>query len=263
MDRGDALIAEKSIEADLPVAVMGMLDRGSGGRDVPPSILVDVSSMSRRMMAVVLHFLLVATDQKIAISVNYSVGEYMPPPAEEPSFLDFGPAPHCEGWTTYPERPLSVITGLGYEVDQAVGAMEFLDPSGIWAFIPVGPDIRCYHDLQRSNETLRPLLDRSHRRQYELMQPYQLFAELRGLAAALARRSRVIIVPGGPKLFSALAIIIKFELGEEVAVWRASVNEFTPARDVKPAGGLIKFDYKRPRARVDTALSLGGSKSVA
>jgi hypothetical protein len=57
----------------------------------------------------------------------------------------------------------------------------------------------------------------------------------------------VVIVPGGPKLFSALAIVIKFELGEEVAVWRASTNEFTPVRDVVPAGELIQFEYKRPR----------------
>ena len=183
----------------------------------------------------------------LSLSVLYSTAKYEAPPPEGASFIDFAPAPGCEGWTMYPEHPLSVVLGLGYEVDQGVGAIEYLNPSGIWAFIPVGSDHRFIKDLNHANEALWPLVDRSHQLEYAINEPYLLFSELRGLVASLSRRSRVVIVPGGPKLFSALSILAKLELGDEISIWRASTHEFNEPRDVKPDGGVVRFDCKIPR----------------
>lgn len=162
----------------------------------------------------------------------------------------------------YPERPLSVVLGLGYEVDQAIGAIEYLDPSGIWAFVPVGADPRFFRDVRQSNSALWPLLDPAHQREYLLNDPYLTFSELRGLVATLALRSRVIIVPGGPKLFSALSILAKLELGEEVSVWRASTHEFNAPRDIAAAGEVIRFDYKRPRFNLGVEGAAAASSAV-
>jgi hypothetical protein len=219
----------------------------SHGAHASVRVTVDVSSMTRRLMANVLSELYSAR-QALAISVLYAPAVYLPPPLEGDSFIDFAPIQAFEGWTMFPERPLSVVLGLGYEVDQAIGAIEYLDPSGIWAFVPVGSDSRFLKDVKRANEALWPLVDTSYQLQYPTNDPYLLFSELRGLVTSLSRRSRVVIVPGGPKIFSALSFLAKLEIGEEVSVWRASTHEFSEPRDVMAAGEVVRFDYSRPRA---------------
>jgi hypothetical protein len=204
--------------------------------------------MTRRLMASVLRNLYFdCSVSQHSLTIFYAPAKYLPPPPEGLSFIDFSPAPGCEGWTRFPERPLSVVLGLGYEADQGIGAIEYLDPSGIWAFVPVGDDNRFLQDVTRANEALWPLVGRSHKHNYLISQPYILFSELRGLVSSLSRRSRVILVPGGPKLFSALAILTKLELGEEVSVWRASTHEFHEPRDIKASGKIIRFEYRMPR----------------
>jgi hypothetical protein len=248
--RNDHLLSTAEIDRSFIQLLKAELDRR---RDSQPSgahitVAVDVSSMTRRVMAAVLSVLYSQLDiYRFSLSILYATGEYLPPPPEGASFIDFAPAPGCEGWTKFPERPLSVVLGLGYEVDQAIGAIEYLDPSGIWAFMPVGSDRRFFKDLIHSNEALWPLVDRSHQLEYPVKDPYLVFSELRGLVASLSRRSRVVIVPGGPKLFSALSILTKLELGEEISIWRASTHEFNEPRDVRPAGEIVRFDYKKPR----------------
>jgi len=105
--------------------------RGSTGSTPLP---IDVSSMTRRLMAVVLSALYSRLiDYQLALTILYAPGEYLPPRPEGTSFIDFAP----RSWLRkldklFRIRPLSAVLGLGYEVDQAIGAVEYLDPSGIW-----------------------------------------------------------------------------------------------------------------------------------
>lgn len=263
--RQDTLISTSNVGAEFSKVVAEQRNAiGNSNSSKRVIIGVDVSSMTRRLMAVVLSLLYASVDSKhFTLTILYSTGEYLSPPPEGASFIDFSPAPGCEGWTKFPERPLSVLLGLGYEADQAIGAIEYLDPSGIWAFIPIGRDPKFLADVKNANAALWPLLDHSHQMEYAIDEPYLAFSELRGLVASLSRRSRVVIVPGGPKLFSALSILAKFEVGDEVSIWRASTHEFNEPRDVAPSGPIVRFDYKKPRFNLNISDELAISAQLA
>ena len=219
---------------------------------------IDVSSMTRNLMSNMLrHVFEAMCPGQWSLSILYATAEYLGPPDDTGPYVEFQPIPGCEGWTLHPERPLSSILGLGYEADQAIGTVEYLDPSGIWAFIPNGDDRRFRRDLDRANSALWPILEASHRLEYRIRDPYHLYSELRGLTETLAKRSRVVLVPGGPKIFSALSVLVKLEIGEEVSIWRASTHGFSEVRDIRASGAISQFDYPRPR------ISLGADEPDA
>lgn len=237
--RGDIIVSDECV-FDEPVMLHEVLSSLLANKQAAaPTIGVDVSSMTGGMMAGVLHALIRA---KARITLFYSPSKYSAPSGGGDSFVRFTPLPGCEGWTQYPERPQSVVLGLGYEADQAIGTVEYLDPSGVWAFIPHGLDPRFYRDVVSANRSLWPILNRAHTLEYRIVEPAALYADLRGLVEALSRRSRVTLVPVGPKLFTALCILIRSEIGDEVAVWRASSHGQAPIRDVSPEGPVIKYD---------------------
>ena len=210
---------------------------------------IDVSSMTRALMSEILREIAYEIEQQnIELCLLYATAAYHEPLADLGPYIDFQPIQGCEGWTQYPERPLSAILGLGYEADQAIGAVEYLDPSGIWAFLPRGDDARYYRDLIRANVNLWPIVEPFHKIDYAIANPSGLYGELRGLVETLAQRSRVVLVPGGPKLFSALAILVHLEIGDEVSVWRASTHGQTQLRDVLAIGTIACFMYPRFRS---------------
>ena len=222
------------------------------GSDVtaPLEVGVDVSSMTRELMSLVLRCVFNNMNSlNLHLVLLYATAEYQEPSGLDGPYMDFQPIIGCEGWTLHPERPLSAILGLGYEADQAIGTVEFLDPSGIWAFIPNGDDSRFRRDLTRANEDLWPILEPSHRLEYRIADPLNLYTELRGLVEVLSGRSRVILVPGGPKIFSAMALLVKLEMGDEVSVWRASTHGFRKIRNAQASGAIARFSYPKQRRR--------------
>jgi len=246
--RGDLLIEIEANRENLPELVNQAIRGKLGSHPKPVTVGIDFSSMTRELMSSLLkYFFARMHHDAIQLTFLYATAAYQEPPVDAGPYVDFQPLSGCEGWTQHPERPLSSILGLGYEADQAIGTVEYLDPSGIWAFVPNGEDPRFRRDLDRANSALWPILETSHRLDYSISNPYHLYAELRGLVETLAQRSRVILVPGGPKIFSALALLVKLEIGDEVSVWRASTHGFRDIRDVQPSGVIARFDYPKQR----------------
>lgn len=247
--RGDLLLAIEADRAHFLTAFEHAIRAAIPNiSDVPSTIGIDVSSMTRDLMSDLLRYLF---DMMPAMNLNlvflYSTAKYQEPPGDDGPYVDFHPIAGCEGWTLHPERPLSAVLGLGYEADQAIGTVEYLDPSGIWAFVPNGEDPRFRRDLDRANGALWPILEPSHKIEYRIANPHSLYTDLRGLTEVLARRSRVILVPGGPKIFSAISLLVKLEIGDEVSVWRASSHGFRTIRNVEASGSIARFDYPQRR----------------
>ncbi|WP_188824024.1 hypothetical protein, partial [Novosphingobium indicum] len=106
-----------------------------------PRILIDISSMSRKMIA----NLLLTMDQvrrtrAIEIVVAYAASQYS---------SDYNPGPIREaapirrefaGWSSRPELPLGAVFGLGCEPGLVLGALQTLEPDKVWAFAPNGFD---------------------------------------------------------------------------------------------------------------------------
>ena len=216
----------------------------------PLVVGLDISSMQKELISSILSQLfLLSNSHDISLKIIYSSGEYKPPPKQSGVYTDFHPISGLEGWTIYPENPLTVVLGLGYEQDQAAGVLEYFDPSGAWAFLPMGDDDRFLESVKESNESLWnfELLKDHCFLNYKVDQPGLLFSEVRGLIDALRRRSRVAIVPAGPKIYSAVAILVALELESEVSLWRASSHDHVEISDTMPSGKIIQFDYKFKR----------------
>ena len=224
--------------------ILKVLERKSDRANV---IGLDISSMQKEMISCVISQLFKLSEKfEILLKIIYTTGQYKPPPEHSGVYTDFHPIKGLEGWTVYPENPLSVVLGLGYEPDQAVGVLEYFDPSGSWAFVPLGADDRFLADVKQANVSLWDfhLLKKESFLNYPVDQPGLLYSEIRGLVDVLRRKSRVIIIPAGPKMFSAIAILVALELGDEVSLWRASSHDHIEITDTLPTDKLVQFDYK-------------------
>jgi hypothetical protein len=245
--RGDALVDANALSEQFEPTLTSAVEAVRASDSGTVRVVVDVSSMPRVAMAIVLLELMRrAVTLGVDVAVAYAVANYAPPQSDPGPYMAFEPLPHCEGWTTHPERPLSAILGLGYEADQAIAAVQYLDPSGVWAFLPSGNDVRFLRDLKRANSALLPLLKTGHRLDYRIKDLGHLYATYRGLVETLCQRSRVVLVPGGPKIFSAISIVIKAQLGDEVSVWRASSHTESIARDASADGSIAVLDIPNP-----------------
>ena len=223
-------------------------------KDRKISIALDVSSMPRGYMALAIRSIQALSGvYDFNLVILYSTGVYKEPLAQSGAYVEFKPVVGLEGWTVFPERPLTVILGLGYEQDQAVGVVEHFDPSAAWAFVPNGEDSRFLQDVHNSNESLKDILDKERMVEYYVSQPALLYSELRALADMLCKRSRVIMVPAGPKLFSAISILICLELGDEVSLWSASGHAANIPSDTLPAGRILSFEYKFKKNNIEAS----------
>jgi hypothetical protein len=108
--------------------------------------------------------------------------------------------PEFAGWSVQPERSVAAIVGLGFEFDQALGAIEFLEPAVAWTFIPFGEDPRFDQALAEANNDLLTALKPERMVRYNITDPYRCFVELEALTYGLMDNMRPIIVPFGPKL---------------------------------------------------------------
>lgn len=249
--RKSALVSEGRLDEEF----LSKLDEGLGGDNssdrsgMPPVVALDVSSLSRKIMSFVLrHLHERANAGAIDLRLIYVEGGFQPPPQVSPPYLDLAPIDGLEGWSLYPERPLSVVVGVGYEPDLASAAIEYLDPSGTWVFVAEGRDKRYREAAMAANASLLHVVDAERILDYGPERPHRLFAQLLSLVETLANRSRVVVVTGGPKVFWAIAMLVKLQVGDEVAVWRVSSHDHADVRDTIPAGHFVEFNYVPPRS---------------
>ncbi|WP_417713722.1 hypothetical protein [Pseudophaeobacter arcticus] len=209
-------------------------------------ILVDVSSMSRTVLSVLLSQLL--DDDFFAgadIAFVYAVAKFSEPASFEYDFLDFAPIPEFSGWTASPEKPMAMVLGLGYEADHAVGAVEYLDPSATFCFFPKGTDHRFVDAVKKSNEPLLDQIKPSRIINYSVLDPLHTFSLLSSIMHSLLETARFVLVPMGPKIFVALCLVCQRVHGDEVSVWRASGHSRDSLKDVDAEGPITGFWVRR------------------
>ncbi len=143
-------------------------------------VLFDVSSFNRRLIAELTESLLLNEFfEQCSVTFVYSLAKFREPPKNPVPFLDFSPIFGLEGWTAHPERPTVLIAGIGYDEDQAIGAVEYLDPSATFCFLPNGEEAKFRDAVERNNKALFDLLNHKNMHEYKIMFPYQTFWELK------------------------------------------------------------------------------------
>lgn len=203
-------------------------------------ILIDISSMSRKMIA----NLLLAMDQvrrirAIEIIVAYAASQYS---------SDYNPGPIREaapirrelaGWSSRPELPLGAVFGLGCEPGLVLGALQTLEPDKVWAFAPNGFDQAFGEESAKANANIGDIFDVSISA-YDLDQPTITRGRFEALLNAVGDRFRLIAVPFGPKLFAWLTMsTIVFQDRAQIGVWTFSSGDKARPVERAPEGPIV------------------------
>lgn len=195
----------------------------------PARILFDISSLSRIRIALALEaFYEVSRYFPIDVRFLYSIGKFQTPPTDDSIIATAGPVtPFFSGWTTEPDRPLVLVVGLGYEPDRVLGVVEYTEASRVSIWKPVGIEPEFGAELVRSNQGVRGIFFQT---EYLISQTFDTFLSLESHCSGIARESRIVVVPFGPKIFALQSMLVALH-HRDISVWRVSGGDYTICRD--------------------------------
>lgn len=226
-----------------------MVEKHGTRSEVSVSVLIDISSMSRPMLADIIR-LIAQLDAPHGVNATfvYLPAAYVKGNAEHaPVAVSQPVTPEFAGWTSTPELPITAVVGLGYEPDLALGALEFLEPTAAWAFIPTGEDRRYDDAVKEANRSLEVMLSDDRSMSYSVEEPARVHAVLETLVYGLVQRSRPILIPFGPKIFSLCCLLIAQNYAPSVTVWRVSGETLARPGDRQASGKIVTMKvYFRP-----------------
>lgn len=190
-------------------------------------IRIDISSMTRSRLAIVISELSqFSSELAVTVDFVYSLAEYSPPPRTVGKNIHVGPViPEFSGWWTEPDRPLTAIVGLGYEENKALGALEHIQATDIWVFVPRSAIAQYTQALTAANADLLRATPPSRILTYDVGDPMTSLAQLESLSAGVIARKNLILLPFGPKIFVLVSLLTARIHHPEIAVWRVSGSE--------------------------------------
>lgn len=204
-------------------------------------ILIDVSSMTRQMIALIA---LNAANIQGALDVEcdfvYSPASFGELPDVEGPILSNGPV--CDqlaGWSPTVGVPCGLVLGIGYEPDLALGVIEDLEAGEVWAFRPYNSDKKYDVAINDHNQGLDQHIPNSNYVRYFIYDPYYLYIALGQLVRSAKYEYRTIIVPLGPKIFSLCATLVTLSNYPDVGLWRVSAGPNLTPVDRKPTGEVF------------------------
>lgn len=215
----------------------------------PFSILVDISSMSRPMLAHLVYLLSTLADvDEVLVTFAYLPAKFVRENAEHAPVAVTKPVtPEYAGWTSTPELPITAVVGLGYERDLALGTIEYLEPTAAWVFIPTGEDRRYDDAVNQANRDLKEMISEERALNYNVDSPARVYALLESLTYGLLQKSRPILVPFGPKIFCLCCLLVARTYAPNITVWRVSGETHASPGDREANGKIISLETRFAR----------------
>ena len=184
---------------------------------------IDVSSMNRTMAATTLST--VFAYRSIIDSLELF---YVPAKFKRPKLL-FSPiqqigavTPELSGFDSEPALPVALILGLGYEYGSAVGIINQLEPQITLCFRAIGHDVRFEEAVRRANLEFDFGAYNVSVSEYELLDLKSAYQHIENIVHSLIGGFRVVMVPMGPKILSALLVLIALRYFGRISVWRVA-----------------------------------------
>ncbi|WP_419826144.1 hypothetical protein [Sphingomonas sp.] len=207
------------------------------------SVFVDISAMSREMMAnIVLALSRARSQATIRLSVAYAPTQYGISFRSAPIRLAAPVKPELAGWSSRPDKPLGVIMGLGCEPGLSLGALQVLEPNKAWLYSPCGFDERFADALKASNEHIADIFDVTEF-DYEISEPSLTRGRIEALLNALEGSFRIICIPFGPKIYAWLILAtVVFQARRGVGVWSFSSRDQAEVVDRPVSGETIWYN---------------------
>lgn len=204
------------------------------------NVIIDISVMSRHRLSLIIWFFLTRLKSRSKITIAYSLSKFIAPPTVAPPVKEIGPIiDELNGNLADLGRPTALVVGLGYEQNKALGAVTFIDPDIVYAFIPLSKELDFENEvLEKNSDLLSEIRDKIFK--YNVHQPYSTYLDLKSFFLDLSKENRPIFLPLGPKVIAALATILGWELSPNLPVWRVSSKGCEEPFDKKPSH-IINF----------------------
>lgn len=233
---GASIVSDFEAEA----IIRNIADKAGKTDQATFSVFVDVSCLSRTSMGVIFSAIKEAAQvATVELSVGYCLARYSRPP-DSPIFVNRSVSPvhpTFSGWTAGPHRPVDVVVALGYEKGKALGAVEYLEPSARWIFVPNSPETRFLSAVKAHNKELTSG-NGGVQIDYDVLSPRDAYFSLLSLVVGLVSEVRPVLLPFGPRIFFAVSLLVAMTL-EEAAVWHVD-GEDDNSRDVqRPTGHAV------------------------
>ena len=194
------------------------------GREI--ILAIDISSANRRQQAIFfeLAWFYKSKGSAIKVIVSYVFAKYTPPSRELLHAVHFGPVtPFFAGWDCDPTVPVALILGLGYEKDRALSTVEFLEPRQVYVLAPCNGSGGYDQDIAGQVDLLREAgIPINEPYFYDVLSFESLCWHLDLIVSGLLGKYRVVIVPGGPKLFNLASILVSIRYRSRLHLYRVS-----------------------------------------
>jgi hypothetical protein len=209
-------------------------------KDQTPHIGLDLSSMSRPMIADILYCLAASLTRPTNVTIGYVPAVYARMPANWLPVESSSPVTReFAGWSANPDNPSVAVVGLGGEYGRALGTVDFLDAGLQWVFFPKGADRRYDWQTVRANVDLLRVTPRDQILHYSVTEPASTLRALEALVYGLIGVARPVVVPLGPKIFSAAALLAALIHYPQVAVWRVSGGRHDEPSEKPPGSNTV------------------------
>jgi hypothetical protein len=210
----------------------------------PLRIGIDVSSMDRSVMATVLVSTLRVMKPDDTLVLLYSSAEFVKPSLHLRPIRSIGAAhPAISGLVGDPHLRRALILGLGYEYGVALNVIETHDPDESFIFRPIGADSKYLDWMKKANfdfdfgERRYEIID------YHLANLSALYDTLSSLIFSMKYDTSIVSVPLGPKIFSAICIVVSLLNAPHISVLRYSLYSVATPVDVKASTAVDGIEF--------------------
>lgn len=205
-------------------------------------ILIDISSCSRSVMAKLLLAIAETLPGRTDLTCAYALSAFdRPPDGELPSHISQPVVGDLSGWSDDLSKPPCAVIGMGFEPGRALGCMDYLEIPEVRLFMPYGVDQRFEQAVHEANATLIAEAGTQSVLPYQILDPAATYEKMESLIYGLLARFRPVIIPLGPKIFAALAMVLAVRMLPRICVWRTSSGTIGEVSDRAASGEVAIF----------------------
>jgi len=208
-------------------------------------ICLDISCLDRTLMSYVMLVLVDFLGKRDEITFAYTPAKFVEPPLYLNPLKRFGPAvPELSGVVGNPYKNRALIMGLGYEYGAALNVFNIMEPQFSHLFYPIGDDDRFLPHVRKANFQFEFGLNEYKVSSYKFADSVTLHGQMRDIIYSLLPNYSIMIVPFGPKLFSALGILLCINNRKDCSFMRYSVQRLDDMPTIESSGELHGFTMR-------------------